>query len=627
MYKNGLFYFDLCPEEIARNDEISSLFNGMCVNFGGVLLPVTSLIPKQLKYEIKSRNWATRDFFGNKSTTTTTRKNRDGSTTTITEVFFTKPDGTKVKETKETTIDPDSITSILVGDAPYNGSLAQLFDAAKVAKRGSYTTSVSTTSPSQFPRKVVRTTVTTPPASTTEEVIQETTVFDPIEANSGGAPKSTTKITKGKRKVAQSNPKYFQKPVEIVSITGKKYIQYLGTEDRDLAYWNDEMKSNPLDTNVALGITAGGSSENITEEVMIDPTTNTRVTKNYTETVDADGNITKVSTERQEPLIDPVQVAEQQLNENSRQVTVNTRSGVTETSVSTTYNKFGAKLNETVSTTTRSPQTSSTVTTEESSDGTKTVRESTTTLDANGRETTNETETSTKNQTTVVVNRSDAISYDDNIRTITLSKTTTTQLGNTVTEEKVFRFNLTQEINTSESIFEQKDDVIADAVVYGHLMNEFEISGELFDNNIAQKIMDKNFQHQQAWAMYELLGQQLDLGDRLSNTAKRDIYVDQYKIFTGHQNQSVRGGPTLDRIYLDVFKDEYRAGCVFSPQNGFRIEYIAGTDRKYRWNLVVRVYSTVVKDDFIKSLKALELPLDSLWNDLMDYPSYPGVYN
>jgi len=627
MYKNGLFYFDLTEEDNERNAEIANLFNNMCVNFGGILLPVTSLIPKQLKFEIKSRNWATRDFFGNKSTTTTVRKNRDGSTTTITETFFTKPDGTRVKETKEVTVDPESITSILVGDTPYNGSLSQLFDAAKVSKRGSFTTSVSTTSPQQFPRSVVRTTVTTPPTSTTEEVVQETTVFDPIAANSSGTPKSTTKITKGKRKVAQAAPKYFQKPVEIVSITGKKYIQYLGVDDRDLAYWNDEMQSNPLDNNVALGVATPGSSENVVEEVMIDPTTNTRVIKSYTETTDADGNVTKVSTERQEPLIDPVQVAEQQLTENNKQVTVNTRSGSTETSVSTTFNKFGAKLNETTTTTTRSPQTSSVTSTEQSSDGTKTVRETVTTTDANGKETVNETETATKNQSTTVVNRSDALNYDENIRTVTLTKTTTTQTGNTVTEEKVFKFSLAQEMNTSETITEKKDDVIADAVVYGHLINEFEISGELFDNDVAQKIMDKNFQHQQAWAMYELLGQQLDLGDRLSNTAKRDIYVDQYKIFTGHNNQSVRSGPVLDRIYLDVFRDEYRAGCVFAPQNGFRIEYIAGTYRKYRWSLVLRVYSTVVKDDFIKSIRALDLPSDSLWSDLADYPSYPGIYS
>lgn len=618
MYINGLYAFDLTVDEADRSQDVSWLFNGRPASLGGLSLPIQNVTPKQPKYEIKSRNWASKESFGRKSKSKTVRKNKDRSTTTIEEITYLKPDGTRVRETSETTVDSSPVSALLSQENPYP-TLLELFNAAEEKYRGSRTITVSTTNPLQFPRSTVRTTVTTPPLDQTEEVTQETTIFSPITGESmPGESKVASKTTTSFRRVRSDIPKYFSKPVVLRSITGVEFIQYLTSTDRDIPYHNDEMASDGSGNSVieTLDSVTPGQKTVEQQETTLDPGSNTKITKILSKFIDADGNTNEEVRIVEEPLIDPLSVVEQEINEAGKQVTKTVRNGqANETTITTTFNGIGQKLREVKSTTIRSPIEEKTTTNETSSDGTSSTRESIRTVDANGKETLNETETVKRNQNTFTTTRSDSYNYDEGIRTITLTKVTVGVTGTTTTDEKSFRISLNQTAKSVEEITEQREDDLIDHIVYGHFITEFEFSGDVLEPSLVQKLATKNFEHQQAWAMYELLEQQLELSDRITPAAKKKLYIDQYQIFAGAPGTLVRGGPVLDRISLDVFGEEFSQGCVFSPLNGFRPEYIPGTDQMYRWTLSVRVYRPIVNkgpitlDDWSDVANNITLPL------------------
>lgn len=623
MYLNDQYHFDLDSLETARSEDVSSSYKSAGVYLGGLSLPIQALTPKVPKYDIRTRNWVSKDAFGRKSTSKTVKINKDKSTTTTTEEIFVKPDGTKVRKINEVTIDDNPIRALMTGTNPYQ-TLDALFTAAQDLYRGSHTVSVSSTTPSQFPRSVVRKTVVSPPKEQKETTTTETTVFVPTaDPDALGSHITARKSVKTSSRVRSDEPKYFAKPVIQTTITGDQFKQFFSADNKDVAYHNDEMASDGSGGAVITSAddTSPGRTDVADTEVILDQSTNTRITKDLLVFTDADGNRTEQAKVTEEPLYDPVALAEQAMLEEGKSVSESIRSPLKETTKSVSYNKFGTKLRETNSETVRTPQDGETTEVSDvSSDGTETSRVSTRVVDDEGKETVNETEIVKRRQQTITTTRTDAYNYDEGYRVITLARVTTQIDGDTRNEEKVFRVSIGQSYTTAEEILEQKDDAYVDHIVHGNFITEFEFSGDLLEPSIVHKLTTKNFEHQQAWAMYEFLDQQLDLGDRLSPEVKRQIYIDQYRIFSGNNNQSVRGGPVLDRIALQVFTEDFIQGCVFSPQNGFKVDYIPGTDQMYRWSISVRVYRPIVKGG----------PLafdDWAQNASLGLPVIEGVYN
>jgi len=614
---DGKYYFDLTSEEQARNAELLAQYNGCVVSLGGIILPVKAISAKQPRFEIRTRSWLTGEALGKARESTTERVNRDGSITTIREKTYTESDGTRVKETYETVFDPNNEYHLINGTNPY-GSLQAFYEAiGPQQNRGSHTTSISEVSPKQFPRTSTRTTRTLPPSSQTETVVVETTLADPEDLV--GPTGTATRRSKTRRQVYTTNPKVFGKPIELTTITGMRFVQYIGpsTVEQDLAYWNDEMKSTvePAPPNETDTVLSQGSADESVEEVTIDPDSNLKITHVYTTKTDPDGNQFVEATVREEPYLDPLAKLEQEFQE-ARQETVSTViSPLNETNETKVYDKNGNWLRTTTSSTERTPTSQTTEFTEQSSDGTTTTRTSTRELDSNGVEVITETERTERSTEVITTSRTDAVDYDQGTKTITLTKETAQADGNTRREEKVYRYILHTTVSMIEKVKEAYEDELLENIVHGRFSLEYDFSGELLENSLVQKLQTKNFEHQKAWALLELLEQQLALGDRLSIATKQKLHADSLRLFSGNNNEELRAGPVLDRIGLEVFGETFALGCVFGPQNGFNVQWIDGTERMWSWAINVQVYNQLVKDSDVlpadgwATPESLELPI------------------
>lgn len=591
-YIENKFEFLLNEELSESNNRYRVHFNNVCVVLGGLVLPVSQVTPKNTSVDIKSRSWMNKEDLGLRRERNTERTNRDGSVTKIQEVMYTRPDGTKVTETTENTYEPDYLLSLLTGDNPFL-TLDHLFDALHPNNRGSHTITVTSNTPREFPKKSHRTTVTQKPGSAVEEVEEVTRSYDPTQDINESAISRRKYI----RRVDETKPRHFSKPAILIGCTGERFEQYLGSNN-DLAWWNDDMSSSGG---------AGTTIENSTEELVIKGSQNIKRTVTDREVVDPDGNILKEIITLEEPYIDPIQRL-QNNQENTTQSTT-TSEGTTETTVSKTIDKFGNVINETERTVKRSFQNEETTTEETSSDGTKTTRTSKKTVDpATGAEILTEVEEIRNNTVKSTITRSESIDYDSNIKTITLTRNSTDSYGYNTTEEKVFKYYVNKEIKTVEAVKEELDDDIFENIVHGHFVMEFEFSGEVLEEYLVKELMTKNYEHQRAWAMIDLLEQQLDLGARLDVSTKKRLYEEYLRIFSGNLpvGETVRGGTVLDRISLEVFGERFELGCVFAKNDGFRINWIPGTDRMYSWTLKVQIFNNIIENSH--NIPHMEVP-------------------
>lgn len=587
MYSENKFFFNLHPEALERNNELRSHFNNVVVSFGGIILPVKSVVPKGTSVDVKSRSWLSKESMGLKTTKNTERINKDGTITIIKETRTSDAQGTRIIETEETTYDPVYDADFFANN-PY-GTLAEFYDALAIRHRGSHTITVTNNSPKQFPKSTTRTTRTLKQGEDKEEVTEVTRTFDATDNVNGVAVSEVST----KKVVDATQPKVFAKPVLLTSITGKQFAQFIGAYGpKDETWWNEEMR----------GSGPGTSTEDVRTEVSINGANNTKLTKTFTTRVDAKGNRIKEELSVEEPYVDPVARLEAERDRETTTTSETITQGLTERAFTTVYDKFGNKISETERNVLRTPSVETSSTEEISSEGTKTTRNSTKTIDPQtGEEIVVETETqeNTANKTTVT--RTDSIDYDSNVKTVTLSKTVTERNGDTRTEEKVVRYPIRTTQRTVEKITEEFEDDIIDKIVQGTFVMEFQFSGELIEDDIARLLMEKNFQHQKAWGMLELLEQQLELGSRIQLPTKKKLYEEYIRILAGNLpvGQEVREGPVLDRIELEVFGEEFQLGCVFAKNDGFKMEWIPGTEKMYSWTLNVQVLNNIIENSHI----------------------------
>lgn len=614
---SGLFIFDLTGEQIAYSEYLKNCYEQAYVQVGGLVLPIKGVVPKQRRNEIKSRSWVSRRLTGLRDKKSTTRKNRDGSTTLITEKSYYKDDGTLVREIEEITQEPDIISSLFYDTNPFP-SLNELFDAVKVLNRGSHSYSVTHHTPNRFPRESKRTTVSTPPGSQTETTQVDTKSF--IRESPNDPASNAIKSIVTNSEVYTTEPKVFADPVILISTTGKKFIQYLESSgsliDKNETYWDQEMQSTPIPNEpTSPGQTDAGSSSNSTEELIVHPANNTITRKTIQVDLDPDGNKKVTTSIVEEPYIDPIEELRRKISEEGSSTTVRNVDGLSETTIVDTFDADGQKLRTQTTVITRDPTTRTTISTDENlNEQTITTRTQTSSTDSDGVETVQEEEETIMVGETRTVTYSSAIDYDNRVKTVTMNRQSVDEIGDVRNEEKTVKLSMEESYKTVEEILEQYEDDSIEDLVYGYLVTEFVISGDVLENEYVQPILDKNFEHQAAWGMFNLISQQLDLGDRISPAMRKKLHEDQARIFTGTLSSSgtnkYRGGFVLDRIALEVFNEQYIKGCVFAENDGFSVEWIPGTDRIYRWTLRLQIFQSLVENTTVVS--------SGDWEDLAD---------
>jgi len=634
-YVDGLFVFDLTAEQLIRNDELKTAYEKAFVSVGGLVLPVSTVIPKQRRNEIRSRSWVTRNLVGLKDIKRTTRINSDGSTTVIVEKSFYRADGTFVREITETTQEDDTVSSLFHGTNPYL-TLNELFNAVSTLKRGSSTITINEHTPKQFPREIRRTTITNPPDSQIETTQVETKTFEaspPAESGEDYA----LKTIHTKQETYLSEPKVFADPVVLTSITGKQFVQYIrpaGPDaEEDKTWWSDEMRSTPLPSQpTQAGQADAGSTSDIIEDLTINPQGNKITRKTIQTDVDPDGNRKVTTSFIEEPYIDPLEELRRKYSEESSSTTVRNVEGLVEGTVVETFNIDGEKLSVQTTTVTRQPSVRVTTSIDEDLvENTITTRTSEVSIDEDGVETVTDVELTEKTGLTRRITYTTSIDYDARKKSISFTRETTNSdpdviavQGEIVTEDMNITISLDTPIKTLEETLEQYQDDQVEEVVYGHMVTEFEISGEVLENEYVQPIMDKYLQHQTAWGMFNLLSQQLDLGDKISPDLRKTLHQDQAAIFTGTLNEDspspnrYRSGFVLDRMSLEVFNERYHVGCVFAENDGFRVQWIAGTDRIYSWTMRLQIYHNLVEGTNVVTSGG--------WEDLGDPGRFRSLY-
>ena len=128
---------------------------------------------------------------------------------------------------------------------------------------------------------------------------------------------------------------------------------------------------------------------------------------------------------------------------------------------------------------------------------------------------------------------------------------------------------------------------IVDDLVKGKVINEYIIKGKLMSMNQVVKIREKADKHLAAWAFINVTKAKLGLGDRLSPLKRQQLYREMQKVFLGETNETVRGGPVLDRIGLYAW-GEVDVPVVFAPTDGFEATPIVGTIGLFEWSMRVQ---------------------------------------
>lgn len=667
--KSGLFSFKLEPYDIQRNLELEHAFKN-CLNpsspsspqdtfviLGGLYLPVKSFTPKQTKYEIKTRNWLSRALLGLQNERRTVRHNRDGSTTTIVERTLTRRDGTKVTTTEEKTTGIPFVSSTTkrreLTDQNNVGQFETLTQFPVNATDGSNNLNPPALrqDPSHYNLKKTKT-VTTPPDREIEYIHEKQElefpqaggdVSDGKHQTYQGAATIRNKVSEY-RYVHNKEPLRLAKPVTLVSITGKVINQFLVPQPPqgvDRTWWNDNMGNAetqvpalgypPLDT---LGYN-GVKVETVTYTKNLGD--GTVEEKTDTTTTNADGEVTIESVSVIKPLGDLY--------------TPETFQTTTKEPLKTTvekkyYDKDGVHV-RTESTITSSlhrdtnalPPLTEVISEVEDERGKKTKVTTKRWKDGSGKDyedVVEEIMEMGKHVSTKSI--SEQIDHETKIKTINTSTTITDSLGNSYTEDESRKEFIGDTVSTSEEITEEFDDLVLNEMVIGSLITEYQISGEFMTADQAYRFLNKHAQHQNAWAMYELLNTQLDLGERISPKILNELFRQQIKVFTGEVTPGVngdgthykvlgsRGGNVLDRIAFVGFVDklDLSEGVVFAPgPDSFKIEWIDGTDKIFSWSMTLHKYDNLVKgsDDL-----TFDLP-NSPWDVTDVIPANKGIYD
>lgn len=600
-YVENKYQFDIDDFIAEKNAGMRIHFQNVCVILGGVVLPVNTVYPKKFISEIKTRNWLSKEELGKKRKKITEKINSDGTVTKLEEVTYFKEDNSRVTESFEQTFDPNYDYYIVNGMNPFS-SLSEFFDKLKPRKRGSSTVTITNNTPKLYPKINKRKSIVLKQGSDIEDVEETTERFLPLSTDK----KVATSETVNWRQVHSSEPKVFAKPKILTSVTGKQFKQIVRgslSPPEDVNYHNDEMRSTQVNAPT-LGNAPNGFKDSRKNRIIIDNQKNEKRTEIFNDRVDPDGNTYLESNITIEPLIDPVELLLD--NESKTTTKSHTESKPTEEIAKTeVYDKHGNKITESNRVIKRTPSKETSTSEEISNDGTKNIRSSVKEIDPiNGQEIINETETQTRESLSIVTTRSDSYNYDDNTKTVTLTKSTTEKNGDTKVEEKVFRYVISTEIRSVEVIKEDFEDDLVNNLVSGYSIMEFEFTGEVLEDYLIKLLQTKYYEHQRAWVMLDVLEEQLNLGNRISPDLKQKLYDEHLKIFTGNSpvGDPVRGGTVLDRISLEVFGETFPLGCVFAKDNGMDIKWIPGTDKMYSWSIVVRIYNNVIKDSQIINL-------------------------
>jgi len=610
-----MFNFDLSLFDLERNAQLLNAYTHCTkVVFGGLVLAVNEVKPRNVRFEITTRNWFTKKDKGISSVPKRIeRLNKDGSTTIIKEVVLTRDNGTIVTTTTESTTFPE-ITNVTTISESTNLPVAKLVTAANGVVPPTYELDADRI------RLVKTKTVVTPPDEVIEYVTERT---EEINSTADRVTPGNNQRTAGgieiqkvseRRYINQQKPVPKAKPVNFETIDGTLYDQYLlgpPVQGFDLVFWNEGMGNNLVtnfgtDTDVpnpadpfGLPSLPGDKTSNETITSKLDYGDGTEGVRTYKSTLNVRGELTEEIT-----LVVQAKEVRDKID-----VTKTTTTPLRTVKEINHYDIKGVLIKTDKTTTTKQDDVNAL----QGTNGTSTLREET---DENGKVTLTTTTTShdsdfshetTEEQKQVITPGLPIISFTKNITRDFKNNTQVTVFTETVkntdgddktttwTEELPINANKT----TSEEITEKKDEAIIDDVVVGRLITEYRLSGELLERTQAFKIMNKYIEHQHAWAMFNFLGQQLELGERLAPKDRKSLFEQQMRIFTAELlvgETEIRQGPVLDRIELEC-NGETQLGVVFAPNAGFDLEWIDGTDGYYRWTINVQTYSNVVVEE------------------------------
>jgi hypothetical protein len=643
MSKEGLFWFNLEPYDVVRNEELKRAFIN-CSNpdapdspkdtyvvLGGLHLPVKSFTPKQVKFEIKTRNWLSRAVLGLQSTRRTERVNKDGSITVIVEKTVTRRDGTKVVTTEETTTGIPFVSTTSKRREMTDQNNVFAYDETQPDKYPVNATDA--TGKLKDPRERVdhgayyksTKTVATPPDQDIEYVHEKTEMIYPPAPSDTSSDKHSvyqgdatvrSKVSEY-RYVHNKEPLRLAKPVTLVSITGKVINQFLlpnPPQGKDDTWWNDGMGNN--ETKVPdlgyphLDKTGANGNSVVTTTYTRDLGDGTQEVKTDVETTNPDGEKTVESTS-------VIRNTGELYTPETFQVT--TKEPLKTTVEKKFYDKLGAHVRTEKTTTTPLHKDTNalppaTLTINEVSDerGKKTITHTKKWKDSDGKD--NEEvveEIAHLGRHVSTKSISEQIDNETKIKTISTTTTVTDALGNSYTEEETKKEFVGDTVSTTEQTNEQLDDLIINELVVGTLVTEYRISGEFMTADQAYRIMDKHVQHQNAWAMFELLNAQLDLGEKVSPKLLNELFKQQMAIYSGgvepvevkpgvqEKRIGSRFSRVLDRIAFVGFTDKLNQseGVVFAPgADSFNLEWIDGTDKIFKWSMVLHKYDNLVQD-------------------------------
>lgn len=140
------------------------------------------------------------------------------------------------------------------------------------------------------------------------------------------------------------------------------------------------------------------------------------------------------------------------------------------------------------------------------------------------------------------------------------------------------------------------DNALLDDMLNAWIITEYEIAGDLMSMPQYFKIMSKYQQHQIAWGFLKLREEQLALGDRITPDMRKQLHREWQACFLGQNDETVRGGPILDRIEMYAF-GQRSIPAVFAPsEDAFDAEWIDGTFGLFSWKLRVQHYQQLVRD-------------------------------